>query len=108
MYDPNADLDLFVFPELPDEAVIAVNDFIEAFYNRFQNHYFDQMHRISERTSYLLSTPIGPLRWTRLPFRALTLLLGLLFQHVRACRASDVRVSDRIQSRCSTSSSCAF
>jgi hypothetical protein len=45
MYDPNADLDLFVFPELPDEAVIAVNDLIEAFYNRFQNHYFAQMHR---------------------------------------------------------------
>jgi hypothetical protein len=40
MYDPNADLDLFVRPELPDEAVIAVNDFIAAFYNRFQNHSF--------------------------------------------------------------------
>ena len=49
MYDPNANLDLFVFPELPDEAVIAVNDFIEAFYNRFQNHYFDQMHRYYQR-----------------------------------------------------------
>ena len=45
MYDPNSDLDLFVFPELPDEAVIAINDFIEDFYTRFQNHYFAQMHR---------------------------------------------------------------
>lgn len=45
MHDPNADLHLFVFPELPDEAVIALNDFIEEFYTRFQNHYFAQLHR---------------------------------------------------------------
>jgi len=45
MHDPNADPDLFVFPELPDEAVIAVKDFLEEFYTRFQNHYFAQMHR---------------------------------------------------------------
>lgn len=38
MHDPNADADTFVFPELPDHAVIAVNDFLEAFYTRFQNH----------------------------------------------------------------------
>ena len=49
MRDPNADLDLFVFPELPDEAVIAINDFIEAFYTSFQNHYFVQMHRYDQR-----------------------------------------------------------
>lgn len=49
MYDPNADPDLFVFPELPDEAVIAVNDFLEEFYTRFQNHYFAQMHRYDQR-----------------------------------------------------------
>lgn len=24
---------------------IAINDFIEEFYTRFQNHYFTQMHR---------------------------------------------------------------
>ena len=35
----------FDFPELPDEAVIAINDFLEEFYRRFQNHYFAQMHR---------------------------------------------------------------
>jgi hypothetical protein len=35
----------FAFPELPDEAVIALYEFIEAFYNDFQNHYFAQMHR---------------------------------------------------------------
>lgn len=45
MHDLDADPDLFVFPELPDEAVIAVNDFLETFYARFQNHYFAQMHR---------------------------------------------------------------
>lgn len=45
MHDPNADTDPFVFPELPDEAVIAVNDFLEELYTRFQNHYFAQMHR---------------------------------------------------------------
>lgn len=42
MYDPNEPLD---FPDLPDESVIAINDFIEEIYRRFQNHYFAQMHR---------------------------------------------------------------
>lgn len=51
MHDPNADPDLFVFPELPDEAVIAVNDFLEEFYTRFQNHYFAQMHRYDQGRS---------------------------------------------------------
>lgn len=45
MHDLNEDPDLFAFPELPDEAVIAVNDFLEELYARFQNHYFAQMHR---------------------------------------------------------------
>lgn len=45
MHDLNDDPDPFAFPELPDEAVIAINDFIEEFYTRFQNHYFTQMHR---------------------------------------------------------------
>jgi hypothetical protein len=39
------DPDLFPFPELRDDAVIAVNHFLEEFYTRFQNHYFTQMHR---------------------------------------------------------------
>jgi hypothetical protein len=42
MYEP---FDPFDFPNLPDEAVIAINDFLEEFYRRFQNHYFAQMHR---------------------------------------------------------------
>ena len=42
MNDPT---ELFDFPELPDEAVIAINDFLEEFYRCFQNHYFAQMHR---------------------------------------------------------------
>lgn len=33
------------FPELPDDAVIALNDFLEQLYTDFQNHYFSQMHR---------------------------------------------------------------
>jgi len=37
--------DRFVFPELPDEAVVALNRFLEDFYTAFQNHYFAQMHR---------------------------------------------------------------
>ena len=39
------DTDPFIFPELPDEAVVAIDQFLEAFYYRFQNHYFAQMHR---------------------------------------------------------------
>lgn len=37
--------DRFDFPELPDEAVVALNQFLEDFYTAFQNHYFPQMHR---------------------------------------------------------------
>ena len=37
--------DPFVFPEMPDEAVLAIDQFLEGFYHRFQNHYFAQMHR---------------------------------------------------------------
>ncbi|MDP3939181.1 MAG: hypothetical protein Q8R92_13735 [Deltaproteobacteria bacterium] len=39
------DTDLFAFPELPDEAVIALDQFLDTFYTHFQNHYFAQMHR---------------------------------------------------------------
>jgi hypothetical protein len=39
------DSDPFVFPELPDEAVVALNRFLEDFYTAFQNHYFAQIHR---------------------------------------------------------------
>ena len=37
--------ELFDFPDLPDEAVVAIDAFLEEFYTRFQNHYFAQMHR---------------------------------------------------------------
>ena len=37
--------DPFPFPPISDEAMIAVNHFIEAFYTDFQHHYFAQMHR---------------------------------------------------------------
>jgi hypothetical protein len=39
------DTDPFVFPELPDEAVVAIEQFLEAFYHRFEQHYFSQLHR---------------------------------------------------------------
>ena len=41
----NGDTDLFHFPDISDEAVIAVNHFLEAFYTHFQNHYFAQIQR---------------------------------------------------------------
>jgi hypothetical protein len=40
--EPN---DSFEFPELPDEVIVAIDNFLEEFYTRFQNHYFAQMHR---------------------------------------------------------------
>jgi hypothetical protein len=41
----NAGSDRFGFPELSDEAVLALEHFIEDLYNSFQNHYFAQLHR---------------------------------------------------------------
>jgi hypothetical protein len=41
----NDDPDPFQFPELPDEAVVALNNFLEELFTQFQNHYFAQMHR---------------------------------------------------------------
>jgi len=41
----NQPIELIDFPDLPDEAVIAINDFIEELYARFQSRYFSQMHR---------------------------------------------------------------
>lgn len=41
----NDDPDPFAFPQISDEAVIAINDLLEQFYTHFQNHYFGQMHR---------------------------------------------------------------
>jgi hypothetical protein len=41
----NQPSDPFDFPDLPDEAVIAIDNFLEELYTRFQNHYFAQMHR---------------------------------------------------------------
>lgn len=35
----------FAFPDISDEAAIAVNHFLEAFYTHFQHHYFAQLHR---------------------------------------------------------------
>ncbi|MDN5865719.1 MAG: hypothetical protein L0I62_11005 [Gammaproteobacteria bacterium] len=56
------DTDLFAFPELPDEAVVALNQFIESFYTHFQNHYFAQIHRcyheIDQRQQYNNQLPL--------------------------------------------------
>lgn len=41
----NNDDDLFVFPELPDETVIALERFLEDVYTAFQNHYYAQIQR---------------------------------------------------------------
>jgi hypothetical protein len=39
------DTDPFVFSDMPDEAVVAIDQFLETFNVRFQNHYCDQMYR---------------------------------------------------------------
>lgn len=59
------DTDRFVFPDMPDEAVVAIEQFLEAFYQRFQNHYFAQMHRwyhaLGQREHYSDPMPSRPL-----------------------------------------------
>jgi hypothetical protein len=37
--------DAFDFPDLPDEAVVAIDNFLTEFLTRFQDHYFAQMLR---------------------------------------------------------------
>jgi len=37
--------ELFQFPELCDELVVVLNNFLEELLIQFQNHYFAQMHR---------------------------------------------------------------
>jgi hypothetical protein len=58
------DTEPFTFPELPDEAVAALNEFLEAFYNHFQNHYFAQLHRwyhaLDQREHYQDPLPSPP------------------------------------------------
>lgn len=59
------DTDRFVFPDMSDEAVVAIDQFLEAFYQRFQNHYFAQMHRwyhaLEQREHYSDPMPSRPL-----------------------------------------------
>jgi hypothetical protein len=59
------DTDRFAFPVLPDEAVVALDQFLEAFYHHFQNQYFAQMHRwyhgLDERQRYNDQMPLLPL-----------------------------------------------
>ncbi len=59
------DTDPFVFPDLPDEAVVAIDQFLETFYHRFQNHYFAQLHRwyhaLDQREHYSEPMPSRPL-----------------------------------------------
>jgi hypothetical protein len=60
------DTDPFVFPDMPDEAVVAINQFLEDFSRHFQNHYFAQMHRwyhaLDERESKRGPPPTIPLK----------------------------------------------
>jgi hypothetical protein len=61
----NDDTEPLVFPDLPDEAVVAINQFLEAFYHHFQSHYFAQMHRwyhaLDQRQHYREPMPSRPL-----------------------------------------------
>jgi len=43
--DMHEDADRFAFPDLPEEAVVALDQFLEDFYHHFQNHYFAQLHQ---------------------------------------------------------------
>jgi hypothetical protein len=63
----NDDTDPFIFPEMPDEAVVAIDQFLESLYHRFENHYFAQMHRwyhhaLDEREANRRQPPTSPLK----------------------------------------------
>jgi hypothetical protein len=51
--------DPFVFPELPDEAAAALDQFLEDFYNSFQHRYGIQLYRILviDEVHQLLAAP---------------------------------------------------
>lgn len=59
------DTDPFAFLDLPDEAVVAIEQFLEAFHHRFQNQYFAQLHRwdhaLEQRAQYNDPMPSRPL-----------------------------------------------
>jgi hypothetical protein len=63
MVDPS---DPFAFPELPDEAAAALDQFLEDFYYQFQQHYGVQLYRwyraLDEREArrHRLSSPPLP------------------------------------------------
>jgi hypothetical protein len=57
----------FIFPELPDEAAAALDQFLEDFYHQFQQRYGIQLYRwyrgLDEREARrqrFLSTPTSP------------------------------------------------
>ena len=57
-YDP------FDFPDLPDEAVVAIDSFLIEFLTRFEDHYLDQMiryHHHRTEKSYNYSQLLLPL-----------------------------------------------
>lgn len=60
------DADPFLFPDMPDEAVVAIDQFLETFYLHFQHHYFAQMHRwyhaLDEREADRTPPPTLPLK----------------------------------------------
>ena len=62
----NEDTDPFVFPDMPDEAAVAIDQFLEAFYHHFQNHYGMQLHRcyhaLDEREARRGPPPTRPLK----------------------------------------------
>jgi hypothetical protein len=65
MYDDNL---LFVFPELPDEAVLALERFIGDFHGAFQSHYFAQLHRCYPQRAQRLDDDQLPLPIDDPPF----------------------------------------
>jgi hypothetical protein len=59
----NAEPEMFRFPELSDEAVLALESLIEDLYRSFQNYYFAQLHRRERSCPRVLRQPVSS--WPR-------------------------------------------
>jgi hypothetical protein len=66
------DTDPFLFPDLPDEAVVAIDQFLEALYHHFQHHYGLQLYRshhaLDEREARRNPIPARPAPLNDPPF----------------------------------------
>jgi hypothetical protein len=49
----NDDPELFQFPELCDELVVVLNNFLEELLTQFQNHYFSDLPKPDHHTDQM-------------------------------------------------------